>query len=135
MSNAFEKAVFIEVSAGARYWEDASVNGVEDVDGKIPLRRGDYWCPTIDLRTGAVKDWPIGTTANVHYKVCDDGEYWLQDEQGKRIAKWKSFYVPDDFLCVGGRGYGDYIILSVAADGKIEGWRNPGFDPDEWEAA
>jgi hypothetical protein len=130
---SIENAKYIEVSAGVRYWEDATVNGIEDTDGKIPLRRGANWEPVINLSTGAVKDWPVGTTATVHYKVCDAGEYWLQDEDGKRIAKWRGYYVPDDYLCVGSRGYGDYIIFKISADGAVEGWRNPGVDVDEWE--
>jgi hypothetical protein len=130
---AMDNAAFIEVSAGVRYWEDATVNGAEDTDGKIPLRLGDTWEPVIDLRTGAIKDWPAGTTASVHYKVCDAGLYWLQDQDGKRIAKWRDYYVPDDFLCPCTNGYGDYIILEIDTDGKINGWRNPGVDDDEWE--
>jgi hypothetical protein len=40
------KATYIEVSAGVRYWEDATVNGTEDADGTlIPARKGDTWAP------------------------------------------------------------------------------------------
>lgn len=129
------KVAFIEVSAEVRYWEDAIVNGVEDTDGKlIPLRTGDLWQPVIDLHTGAVKNWPAGTTAAIHYKVCDQGEYWLQDQAGQRVAKWSSHYVPDDILCPTAQGFGDYIILEIDGDGKIDGWR-PSIDSDQWEAA
>ena len=62
----------LRVSAGVRYWEDASVNGVEDTDGTlIPFRKGDLWCPIIDLETGQIYDWPAGANAYIHYKVCD----------------------------------------------------------------
>ncbi len=127
------KAGFIEVEAGVRYWEDAIVNGVEDEDGsRIPCRVGDSWCPTINLDTGEVVGWPSGTEADVHYKVCDDGRYWLQDADGNRIAS-REGYVPDDFLCHTGNGYGDYIIMSIDGDGKVEGYRRPAVDEDEWE--
>ncbi len=130
------KPEYIEVSAGVRYWEGTYVNGAEDENGTlIPFRKGEMWCPIIRLSDGMVMDWPIGITANVHYKVCDDGEYWLLDADRKRIAKWGGYYVPDDFLCPSGTGYGDYIVFNVAADGLIEKWREPviEFDADEEE--
>lgn len=119
------QATYIEVEAGVRYWEDSSVNGQEDTEGNLmPFRFGDKWCPTIRLADGWIVNWPEGTTARVHYKVCDAGEYWLASEEG-RIAKWAGFYVPDDFLCHGDIGYGDYIIFKVGADGRIENWQEP----------
>lgn len=127
--------VFIQVSAEVRYWEDASVNGEEDKDGTlIPLRNGENWEPIIDLSTGVIKDWPAGTSASIHYKVCDQGEYWLLDKDGTRVAKWTGHYVPDDFLCVGSNGYGDYIILEIDDNGRIEGWDAPCPDDEQWEA-
>lgn len=117
---------YIEVSAGVRYWEDTYVNGAEDENGTlIPLRKGEMWCPVIRISDGMVMDWPNGTTADIHYKVCDAGEYWLLDADRKRIAKWGGYYVPNDFLCHGSEGYGDYIIFNVDADGMIKKWRTP----------
>lgn len=126
-------AAYIEVQAAVRYWEDATVNGVEDVDGKlIPLRDGDLWVPVIRLADGVVMGWPAGVEADVHYKVCDQGEYWVLDADRKRVAKHASYYVPDDFLCHGDRGYGDYIILCIGSNGQIAGWRPPVEDPEDW---
>jgi hypothetical protein len=120
------KAIYIEVSAEVRYWEDATVNGAEDNEGAlIPCREARYWTPTIRLADGLVMDWPQGTTADIHYKVCDAGEYWLLDDERERVAKWSGFYVPDDFLCHGDNGYGDYIIFKVGADGLIEKYSAP----------
>lgn len=127
-----QQARFIEVDAGVRYWEDAYLNGNADTEGKIPLRNGDSWQPTIELATGRVLDWPAGLEADIHYKVCDAGQYWLQDEGRSRIAKWADYYVPDDFLCIGDNGYGDYIILKIGADGVVIGWIPPRIVPDEW---
>lgn len=119
-------AEYIEVSAGVRYWEDASVNGVDDDNGTlVPFRNGDSWCPVIRLSDGRVMDWPDGMTASIHYKVCDAGEYWLLDSDRQRVAKWGGYYVPDKFLCHGDNGYGDYIILKISASGVIDKWRNP----------
>lgn len=123
------------LEAGVRYWEDATVNGKEDSDGTlIPFRRKDDWCPVIELGTGKIADWPQGTTAEIHYKVCDDGAYWLADPSGKKLAKWKGYYVPNDLLCVGDNGYGDYIIFNVTADGSIIGWQKPTIKAGEWVA-
>lgn len=127
-------AKYIEVRAGVRYWEDASINGAEDEDGKlVPFRKGGCWCPVISLDDGLIQDWPEGMTASIHYKVCDQGEYWLLDAEKKRIAKYANDYVPDEFMCHGNRGYCDYIIFDVAADGKIVNYKKPGIDESRWE--
>ncbi|MGI4846605.1 MAG: hypothetical protein ACRYGK_00450 [Janthinobacterium lividum] len=125
---------FIEVEAEVRYWDDATVNGVVDEDGsRIPCRTGECWTPTIDLRTGAVIGWPSGTTASVHYKVCDQGLYWLLDASGHRVAKRRGHYVPDEILCIEENGYGDYIILEIGSDGLIQGWAPPEIEGDDDE--
>jgi len=127
-------ACALEVKAGVRYWEDAAVNGQDDVNGdQIPMREGNYWEPWIDLFHGMIIGWPFGKTASIHYKVCDDGEYWLTDETCKKLRKWKGDYVPDALLCWGDRGYGDYIIFDVDENGMIEGWEKPTLNADEWE--
>jgi hypothetical protein len=130
-----ENATHIEAEAGVRYWDDASVNGVQEGEDTptIPLRKGDAWCPRIRLADGVVGDWPAGTTAETHYKVCDAGIYWLTDATGARLAKWGGYYVPDDFLCHGDEGFGDYIILSIDADGRIANYNAPTIDADEWK--
>ncbi len=119
-------ASYIEVSAGVRYWEDATINGSSDDSGTLtPFKRGDLWCPVIRLSDGWVVDWPQGTLADIHFKVCDDGEYWLLDDDKRRVAKWAGYYVPNSFLCHGDHGYGDYIILKINADGLIQKWSQP----------
>ena len=122
------------VSAGVRYWEDATVNDVEDEHGDlVPCRNGDNWEPVIELATGRIQNWPEGVTADIHYKVCDAGEYWLAHVDGNKVAKWRGYYVPNDLLCVGDNGCGDYIIFKVGADGRIEGWQTPEIDDEEWD--
>ena len=127
-------AIYIEVSARVRYWEDATVNGTNDKQGAlVPLRNDSLWIPVIRLNDGQIMDWPAGTKANIHYKVCDEGEYWLQDEARVRVAKRRGYYVPNDFLCHGNQGYGDYIIFKVGKGGKIVGWQPPKVLANEWE--
>ena len=122
------------VQARVRYWEDAEINGISDEEGGlIPFKEGDSWNPIIDLTTGKIKDWPADKHADIHFKVCDAGEYWLGDADGNRLAKWRDHYVPDDFLAVGDDGYGDYIIMRVNCDGQIEGWEFPEIDIEQWD--
>jgi hypothetical protein len=111
---------YIHAKVGVRYWDDAIVNGLNDVDGSmIPCRKGDYWCPIIDVETGHIINWKEGVVADVHYKCCDDGEYYLLDED-KEIITQTEGYVPSS-LCPSD-GYGDYVIMKIDESGKIEGW-------------
>lgn len=128
-----EFATHILAVVEPRYWEDAYVNDVEDSDGTlIPLRNGPSWEIRIELATGRVLGWPEGVTAKTYYKVCDGGRYWLTSATGHRIAEHVSFYVPDEFLCHGDTGFGDYVILNIDAQGMIENYRQPTINPDAW---
>lgn len=110
------------VNIAPRYWEDATINGVEDTDGDlVPFRTGDALIFTIDLETGTVINWPEGTTANMYYKVCDAGVYSLIDEAHGVVCQ-KDGYVP---AMIG--EYGDYIKLEIDEDGKITHW-NPDLE-------
>jgi len=112
----------LHVRAGVRYWEDATVDGIEDVDGKlIPCRNDNDWHPVIDIESGKITNWEIGKTADIHYKVCDDGSYWLLDEKENQVIISEG-YVPKT-LSPGGSGYGDYIIMKVDSEGLINNWK------------
>lgn len=127
-------AAFIVVDAGVRYWEDATVDLIEDNDGTlIPFRVGDRWRPTIRIADGVILDWPSGTVARVHYKVCDNGTYQLLDAERRPMASIGG-YVPN-CLSPGDRGYGDYIILDIDGAGRIAGWEAPTDYADDgaWE--
>jgi len=115
-------AKFLQVDCGPRYWDDADVNGEEDVDGsRIPLREGGRWKPRIDLETGRVLDWPAGTCAKILYFVCDDGRYTLLDADGRRVAEIDG-HVPD-VMCPDGDGFGEFVNMTVREDGSIANWR------------
>jgi len=117
----------IHVFAGVRYWDDATVNGKEDYDGAIiPCRDGDMWCPVIDVATGTITNWTIGTTADIHFKVCDECGYKLIGENGDVLYECENEYVPK-ILCPNRDGYGDYIIMTIDGDGVISNW-NPTFE-------
>ena len=126
-----DKAKFIKVEAAVRYWEDSEINGVSDEDGKLtPFRVGDLWCPLIEIESGKIQNWPIGTTAKFHFKVCDAGAYYLLDENEELVSSIEDDYVPNG-LCHGGNGYGDYIIFNVDENGVIENYSN-GIDEEDW---
>ena len=114
-----------------RYWEDANVNDIEDTDGNlIPFRSGEMWTLIYDVETGKIEDWPIDTTADIYYKVCDEGNYFLYDDMVK--YKRKGYYVPNDYLCFGDNGFGDYIILTIDENGYIGKYEKPEFNKDDW---
>lgn len=116
-----EQAHFIEVIAGLRLFLDSP--------------HGESWSPIIELATGRVLDWPEGRQAHVHRKVCDEGEYWLLDKNMQRVAKWKDDYPPEEILCIGSAGFGDYINLRVGVDGAVAGWTAPTLLPEQWAPA
>jgi hypothetical protein len=122
------EVAMLRVFARVRYWEDGKLNGQEDVNGDMPFRSGDLWCPIIDLEAGKIIDWPSGNTASLHYKVCDAGEYSLLGVDGNFVKKIDG-YVPK-IMCPADNGYGDYIIMNIDDTGKIAGWD---VTLDEWE--
>ena len=117
------EVVFLQVKADVRYYEDATVNGVEDTEGDlIPCKEGETWMPKIDLATGKILNWKQGTTADIHYKVCDAGTYELLDKDDNVVISIDG-YVPD-IMCPEGEGFGDYIIMKVDENGVIAKWNN-----------
>ena len=140
----------LKVTAGVRYYEDGCVDGRQDISWeeqcegvkpRVPCvklfpeegKRGvDYkWCLEIDADTGIILNWEKGITAKVHYKVCDccdveyivDGQKICDNESGKCCG-----YVPD-ILCPLGEGWGDYMIMNIDADGRIEKWNPDNLEP------
>lgn len=125
---------YVRVRAGVRYWEDTDVNGEEDDDDnpRMPLVQeidGEKnWVFDIDIKTGKIKDWPKGTTAETHYKTCDDNTISFIGHNGK-VLREVNCYVPG-FLAIEDSGYGDYIIINIDGDGKINDFR---FNEDDIE--
>lgn len=117
------EAVYLRAICGVRYWDDGTVNGFTDDEDAptIPFASKDNWAPLIDIDTGCVVDWPEGTTASVHYKVCDEGRYELLDA-GCNVITAIDGYVPR-IMCPKESGHGDYVIMDIGADGRIANWR------------
>lgn len=130
----------LKISAGVRYYEDAEVNGVDDISfeeqerglkPRVPCVVEDLneknpeevwkWCPEIDAETGIILNWEKGTKANVHYKVCDECEIdYIVD--GEKVCDNDGYYYCPSFLCPDEEGYGDYIIMTINENGQIENW-------------
>lgn len=121
----------LKLDAGVRYWEDGKLSGVRDNDEmpKMPCAvkvDGKYrWRPVIDIKTGTVKNWELGITADIHYKVCDDCCIDVMDEDGK-VVKIYAGYVPE-ILCRAGENDGDYIIMRIDAFGVIDNWKHDDY--------
>lgn len=110
---------YLLANVGARYWEDSTVNEVEDTNGDlIPCRDGDSWCPLIDIETGKIVNWEIGKTAKIHYKSCDDNHFKLLDENKNVITSIDGYVIR--MMCPRGGGYGDYVIMSIDENGIID---------------
>lgn len=133
------EAVYLKVDAGVRYWEDGRINGKEDTDceeadcppcmpcvefvgcDKRFLRSKNWrWRPIIEIETGRIVNWKQGITAEIHYKVCDDFECDILDENKHQIISYEG-YVPK-IMCPKDSGFGDYIIMDIDENGFIKGW-------------
>ncbi len=124
---------YLLVEAEPRYTEDATINGTPDDDGILmPFLKDGVWRVVINLDKGFIENWPKNTTANVHYKVCDQGLYWLLDDDFNKVYQYNGSYVPSDYLCHGGSGYGDYIIMKIDGEGHINNYVEPSFDAEYW---
>jgi hypothetical protein len=77
----------------------------------------------VDLETGIIPLWNVNGLTNtfrIYSKVQDGGKYTLYDENFNEVASYDG-YVPEIFSCID-KGYGDYISMDIAPDGKINNW-------------
>lgn len=119
------------VKAKVRYWEDSTINGADDTENGdlVPCKVGELWQPIIDIDTGIIQNWQQGTTAQIHYKVCDCCGWQLLDADGKIATQQDDGYVPNT-LCPKETQEGDYIVMDIDEDGKIDKWK---FDIDDFQ--
>lgn len=99
---------YIKLSVPVRYDD-------EDIPYDFPLRNGDIWQATINLDTHKIENWPQGKSGRVFMKVCDEGSYYLLDDNQDIIKEISDCYVPD---CIPNK-YGDYVNLHIDETGKI----------------
>lgn len=142
MKNIFEVTVkvkkevrYLEAIVGVDHWDESMVNGKQDDqdDPLMPLNIDcNVWIIMIDLETGQIENWPVGTTANINYKVRDDGVYTLYDENRNDVLKQFERYVPS-CLCPKANGYGDYVIMDIDEQGYIKDFSFNAEDFEEYE--
>lgn len=66
----------------------AWVNGIKDVKGQdMPFLENGIWEIQIDINTGLIIDWPIGSFARVKYKTDNRNYYELSDEEGYMYSR------------------------------------------------
>lgn len=129
---------YLRIDVGPRYLGDSEINGKEDIsyeeqkNGFLPRmpfmvynekEKMYRWQIEIDIDEMRILNWPDDVSALVHYKICDDGIYYLLDAD-KNILETKECYVPS-ILCYVNEGYGDYMIMVIDKGGKLIGF------PDE----
>lgn len=130
---------YLKVDAVVRYWQDGTINRERDNDceeepkkPQIPFAEyvGEenrtlraynwHWKPTIDIDSGRILGWPKGTSASIHYKVCDEFYCEILDANDNEVYAYDG-YVPR-CMCPKENGYGDYIIMDIDGCGFIQGW-------------
>lgn len=110
---------YVKLQVAVRY-ED------EDMANDFPHREGDIWSPTIDLDSGQILDWEKGVIEDLYMKICDEGCYYLLDENKNIVLSIVQYYVPNKLLP---GAYGDYIDFNINENGVITNWySNPSIE-------
>lgn len=100
---------YIKLSVPVRYDD-------EDMPYDFPLRDGDIWEATINIDNNQIENWPQGQSGKFSMKVCDEGSYFLLNENKEVIAEIIENYVPNNVIP--GK-YGDYVNMNIDETGKI----------------
>lgn len=119
-----------------RYFEDVEISTIPNIkeNSNPPMFgfkhdeevKAYYLDWMINLNEGKIVDWNSDgtlkddTIVKTHYKVVDQGIYWLLDEDKSELCK-TSGYTPK-ILGQDEDGFGDYVYLTILPDGKIKDW-------------
>lgn len=131
-TNTTPKTIILNAFA---YPDSGTINGVDDPENPTPENpakrpflvpsnrfEGDWrWQPEIEVETGTILNWPKGMVARIYDKPCDDCNIFVD---GENLNDGE--YVPK-FLSPGGEGFGDYIIMDIDGNGKINKWNYKSF--------
>lgn len=123
----------LHLKAYVRYWNDCDIIGVDKIvdeedilSGTKPSvpcavseERGWAWEPIIDVENGLITNWEKGVELVTNFKVCDECAFTYFEDMENKLSY--DNYVPD-FLSINGKGYGDYIMITVDSDGYIKNW-------------
>jgi hypothetical protein len=119
---------YLEVTFPVDYMESFSVNGIEAVyENDVPFVNDGMCKFTIYMLNGRIKDWKFNKSIAIHYKVVDTGTYRLLSAGFNVIASIEEDYAPE-ILCIDDLGYGDYINMTIDANGYIENFNNTLLD-------
>jgi len=99
-----------------------SINGFQLSPSLHGIKSPSVSSTPLTVASGIMVNWNQGVKADIHYKICDDGRYFLLDENNNVVMSIEDDYVPN-CLSPKSNGYGDYIIMDVSEDGKISNWK------------
>lgn len=128
----------IYVDCHVRYWEDCEVGGEEfdentpddkikdlltrwNPETKMGLVDNERLLLIINPENGHVENYVGGSDICMYFKVCDECSWKMVDENDNEVLGQEDEYVPD-FLEIDDNGYGDYIEITIRADGFIKDW-------------
>jgi len=121
---------YLKVVANPRYLEDTYLNGKEDKEGEICIYDNDKQILdfVIDMVEGKILNWNNTQGAKIHYKIADEGKYYLIEYISQHMysikKEYSSYYVVDELLAIDRNGYGDYMIMEVDKNGYIKNYPN-----------
>ena len=112
-------AKWLQIICPFHYADDIEINGIEfEEDSEIiglPLFEQGNWNVKIDIDNGTIQGWEVGKSVSIYSKIRDEGSYYVLDDDYNEISAIKQNYVPN---CLGEEG--DYLILSIDENGKVE---------------
>ena len=73
------------------------------------------------MQTGKIINWQEGKNASIHFKSCDDNEFYLLDKDNNIIAGIDGYVI--DMMCPKENGDGDYVIMDIDSNGFIQDWK------------
>ena len=96
--------------------EESFVPPMYDIETKIL----EFW---VDLKERKMKDWGESKGyLNVWAKVRDEGTYTLYDTDKKPLWQIRG-YIPNALIPPYDMGFGDYLELTIEADGTLPEWK------------
>lgn len=81
---------------------------------------------TVNLETQKVENWHFKRSVSTNYKTSDQCMLKFEKSNGEVLAY--EGYVPDFFP---GKHWGDYIMLDISSDGKVENLKPTDKEIDE----
>ena len=100
--------------------DESFVLPMYDIETKIL----EFW---VDLKERKMKDWGESNGyLNVWAKVRDEGTYTLYDTDKKPLWQIRG-YIPNALIPPYDMGFGDYLELTIEADGTLPEWQK---EPD-----